>query len=77
MDGLRVLEVIKKINPWLKDNRVPPAQLEPFRRREFHLLEKDLDRLDMMTLIIGARRVGKSVLMYQLIDSLLKKDIEA
>lgn len=77
MDGLKVLEVVKKINPWFKDNRVPPAKLEPFRRREFHLLEKDLDRLDMMTLIIGARRVGKSVLMYQLIDNLLKKGVEA
>lgn len=75
MDGLKVLEVIKKINPWFKDNQVPTSRLEPFRRREFHALEKDLARLDMTTLIIGARRVGKSVLMYQLIDSLLKKGV--
>ena len=70
MDGLKVLEVIKKINPWFKDNKVPLSKLESFRRREFGTLEKDLSRLDMTTLIIGARRVGKSVLMYQLIDSL-------
>lgn len=76
MDGLRVLEVVKKINPWLKNGVVPEAQLEPFKRREFHRLEKDLDQLDMMTLIIGARRVGKSVLMYQLIDSLLQKGVD-
>lgn len=76
MDGLKVLEVIKKINPWFKNNQVPASQLEPFRRREFHILERDLNRLDMTTLIIGARRVGKSVLMYQLIDSLLKKGID-
>lgn len=76
MDGLKVLEVIKKINPWFKNNQVPQAQLEPFKRREFSTLEKDLDQLDMTTLIIGARRVGKSVLMYQLIDALLKKGVE-
>lgn len=76
MDGLKVLEVIRKINPWFKDNQVSPSQLESFRRRDFHMLEKDLNKLDMTTLIIGARRVGKSVLMYQLIDSLLKKGVD-
>ena len=76
MDGLKVLEVIKKINPWFRNNLVPTAQLEHFRRREFDILEKDLIKMDMTTLIIGARRVGKSVLMYQLIDSLLKKGID-
>jgi len=75
MDGLKVLEIIKKINPWFKDEKVPKPQLESFKRREFNILEKDLTRLDMATLIIGARRVGKSVLMYQLIDSLLKKGV--
>ena len=75
MDGLKVLEIIKKINPWFKNGKVPEPQLESFRRREFNILEQDLKRLDMATLIIGARRVGKSVLMYQLIDSLLKKGI--
>lgn len=76
MDGLQVLDVIKKINPWLKNGKVPEAHLEPFKRREFNRLESDLEKLDMMTLIIGARRVGKSVLMYQLIDSLIKKGID-
>ncbi len=76
MDGLKVLEIIKKINPWFKTNQVPSSLLEPFKRREFYTLEQDIIRLDMATLIIGARRVGKSVLMYQLIDSLLKKGID-
>ncbi|OGG12867.1 hypothetical protein A3D77_07940 [Candidatus Gottesmanbacteria bacterium RIFCSPHIGHO2_02_FULL_39_11] len=76
MDGLKVLEIIKKINPWFKNNQVPQAHLEPFKRREFSTLEKDLGQLDLTTLIIGARRVGKSVLMYQLIDALLKKGVE-
>ncbi len=76
MDGLKVLEIIKKINPWFKTNQVPQPQLESFHRRDFYNLEKDLKKLDMATLIIGARRVGKSVLMYQLIDSLLKSGVD-
>lgn len=76
MDGLKVLEVIKKINPWFKNNQVPSSQLEAFKRREFYPLLEDLVRLDMATLIIGARRVGKSVLMYQLIDHLLKTGVD-
>ena len=64
MDGLQVLETIRKINPWFKTKEVPSAQLEEFRRREFPVLEKDLGVVEMATLVIGGRRVGKSVLMY-------------
>lgn len=77
MDGLQILDIIKKINPWFKTGKVPESKLEPFVRREFSILENDLDRLDMATLLIGARRVGKSVLMYQLIDKLLKSGVES
>lgn len=71
MDRLSVLEIIKKVNPWFVDNQVPQLQLESFKRREFEGLKNDLVRLEFATLIIGARRVGKSVLMYQLINDLL------
>ncbi|MBU1970288.1 ATP-binding protein [Patescibacteria group bacterium] len=76
MDGLKVLEIIRKTNPWFKTNEVPNAQLEQFRRREFYPLKKELAHPDMATLIIGARRVGKSVLMYQLVDELLESGVE-
>lgn len=74
MDGLQVLETISKINPWHKNGQVPKAQLESFQRREFQKLIPDLSKLDMATMIIGGRRVGKSVLMYQLIDHLLQNE---
>lgn len=72
MDGLQILETIRKINPWFKTKVVPSSQLEEFKRREFSALEKDLNVVEMAMLVIGGRRVGKSVLMYQLIDKLLK-----
>lgn len=77
MDGLQILETIRKINPWFKTKEVPKSQLEEFKRREFSSLQKDLDVIEMATLIIGGRRVGKSVLMYQLIDKLLKNGIDS
>lgn len=75
MDGLQVLETISKINPWHKTGQVPQAQLESFKRREFQSLIPDLSKSDMATMIVGGRRVGKSVLMYQLIDHLLRNGI--
>lgn len=73
LDGLQILDTIIKINPWFTTGKVPSSKLESFKRREFSTLEQTLTNTEMATLIIGGRRVGKSVLMYQLIDSLLKK----
>ena len=75
MDGLQVLETIRKINPWFKTNEVPSAQLEDFKRREYVGLLEDIEKTEMATMVIGGRRVGKSVMMYQLIDHLLKKGV--
>lgn len=76
MASLTILDTIKKINPWFKTGVVPKKQLKDFQRREFSRLAKRLDDISMAELIIGGRRVGKSVLMYQLIDHLLKKSID-
>lgn len=75
MNELQVLQTIKKINPWFVTSKVPNPQLEPFKRRELSQILNTLDRTEMATLVVGARRVGKSVLMYQAIDHLLKSGI--
>lgn len=66
------LSTIHKTNPWFKTGEVSPSQLESFKRSEFNEIAKDLNLTERATLIIGGRRVGKSVLIYQLIDYLLK-----
>lgn len=76
MDGLKILDTIRKINPWFRTHQVPSNLLEKFKRREFSELLSGLENTEMATLIIGGRRVGKSVLMYQLIDYLLTLGIE-
>ncbi len=73
--SIQLLDTIDKINSWFKTKQVPHRQLYAFKRREFDRLLKDLDNIDLATLIIGGRRVGKSVLMYQMIDHLLQKGV--
>ena len=58
-------------NPWWKSGAVP-ANLVGKRRRVFYETEKKLP-LRQIIIIQGLRRVGKTTLMYQIIDSLIKK----
>lgn len=73
--SIPLLDTIEKINPWFRNKKVPHRQLQPFKRREFNRLCTDLNNIDFATLIVGGRRVGKSVLMYQMIDYLLNKKV--
>ncbi len=62
-------------NRWWDTGRVPEAYLKPFKRELFNKILKFLDAPQII-LIYGLRRVGKTVLMYQLIDYLLKSGID-
>ena len=65
-----IFETIIKLNPWYKQSEVPNHLVEKFKRREFKNLYKSLKENDFVTLLAGGRRVGKSVLFYQLINQL-------
>lgn len=71
-----IIEALYKLNPWYRTGSVPESRVEDFIRREFSDLRKDLDNTDLATLLIGGRRVGKSVIMYQLIQDLLAKGVD-
>ena len=60
-----------QFNPWWKDGKVPPALLGK-KRRIFNEIASYLGKRQILVLT-GLRRVGKTTLMYQLIDELLKK----
>lgn len=61
-------------NRWWDTGRVEDIYLKPYKRPLFYELEKFLDTKQIL-LIYGLRRVGKTTLMYQLIDWLLKKGV--
>jgi len=59
-------------NRWWNTGKVPEVYLKPFKRKLFNKILKFLDTRQII-LIYGLRRVGKTILIYQLIDYLLKK----
>jgi len=62
-------------NRWWDTGKVEEIYLEPYKRPLFYKIEKFLNDRQII-LIYGMRRVGKTVLMYQLIDSLLKGGVD-
>lgn len=61
-------------NPWWSSGSVPTRLLEEKHRAMYGELEKLLRERQMIS-IVGLRRTGKTSLMYQLMDHLLKQDV--
>ena len=58
-------------NPWWTTGEVPTSLAPDFKRRDLHKLIEAIEAKEI-TGIVGARRVGKTTLMYQLVQSLLE-----
>ncbi|MCL6579456.1 MAG: ATP-binding protein [Candidatus Bathyarchaeota archaeon] len=69
-DETEILRVLHLHNPWWESKRVPSSKALPFKRRDFYKLLEEL-KDPKVAAIIGARRVGKTVLMYQLIEHII------
>lgn len=67
MDG-----TLKIINPWWKENSISEELAKPYRREIFNEIF-DLINKRQVIILTGLRRVGKSTLIFQLIEDLLKK----
>lgn len=59
-------------NRWWDAGKVEDVHLKPYKRALFYDLIKGLDSRQVL-LMCGLRRVGKTTLMYQMIDYLLRK----
>ncbi len=70
-----LFQVLVRMNPWWKTGSVPEHLKMERKRRIFEDLESFLDE-DRITSVIGLRRVGKTTLLYQLIDHLLDEEDE-
>ena len=64
--------ILEILNPWWKEGKVS-RELAPEYRRKVYAELKRLMRTRQIVLISGLRRVGKTTLMFQLIEDLLKK----
>ncbi len=66
----QIQQKLMEYNEWWVTGRVPEELLKKFHRRDFYVLCEQLKGQKIVS-ITGLRRVGKSTLLYQLIDYLL------
>lgn len=69
-----ILRVLYQQNPWWEGKPIPEIKLKEFKRRDFFKLTQNLDNPKILG-IIGARQVGKTTMLYQLIEK-LKEEID-
>lgn len=65
-------EKLMEFNEWWLTNKVPEELLEEYKRDLFRKIIEILNKRQIIA-ILGLRRTGKTTLMYQVIDYLLKK----
>jgi len=68
------MELLELFNPWWKKRSISKELALPYRRKVF-LEIKNLLKVRQITVITGLRRVGKSTLLYQLIEELLNSKV--
>lgn len=75
MDGTEILRILNKYNPWWQGKEISSRKTSPFHRGDFHMIKKIIPRKEIIS-IIGPRRVGKTILIHQLIQDLLDSQID-
>lgn len=72
-----ILSILSTMNPWWQTGIVPKTQIKQFKRNGYYTckkaLESDLRRIVVMS---GARRTGKTTIMYQVISDLLSEGVK-
>jgi len=72
LDEIELLRVLYIYNPWWDSGKVPSTKAPEFKRRDYYKLLKTVEN-QKITAIVGARRIGKTTLMYQLIEHVISK----
>src|SRR3989344_4195662 len=62
---------LEEFNHWWMEGKVDSELALEFKREEYDEIEKHLEK-KFITALVGLRRVGKTTIMYQLIQKLLK-----
>ncbi len=76
MEG--ILKVLSAYNPWWKTGIVNPKLTKRYKRFAYHEAMTRLDQTDLRRSIVftGTRRVGKTTIQYQMIETLLARGID-
>lgn len=71
-----ILSILTNFNPWWKSGVVPKAFVKDFKRSGYYVCKKSLQSdLRRIVVMSGARRTGKTTIMYQIISDLLNDGV--
>ena len=72
-----ILKVLTAYNPWWKTGAVNPKLTKTYKRFAFYEAMKRLEQEDLRRTVVltGTRRVGKTTIQYQMIETLLKNGV--
>lgn len=66
---------LSEYNEWWTTKKLPDRLIKPFRRGAYFGVSKNIERKQIIS-VTGLRRVGKTTLLYQLIDQLIVQKVE-
>ena len=70
IDDEALLVAMRRMNPWWTTGVMPPPMRRPFKLRDYDAMVGHLDKWPVQG-ILGARQVGKTTLLHQLIEHLI------
>lgn len=70
------MELLEIFNPWWKEKTISKELALPYKRKAFAQVRQLLTKRQI-TILSGLRRVGKSTMLFQLIEELLKANVRS
>ncbi len=70
---MEIEEALKILNDWWASGKVKTDVVKKYRRPAFQEAYKLLEKYKEVVVLTGLRRVGKTTIMYQIIDELIKQ----
>lgn len=68
-------EVLIILNEWWETNEISKEKAKKYKRKVFEEIKKTSFKYKQILVLTGLRRVGKTTIIYQLIDELLKRNV--
>ena len=74
----KIIKVLRQYNPWWRDPSAIREESKPQKRFAFYEAMKMISHktIRRFAVLSGARRVGKTTIMYQMIESLINEGID-
>lgn len=75
MEEIEIVKILNRYNPWWDNKPIPESKTSAFKRGDFYMIKKNLNKKEIDS-IVGPRRVGKTILIHQLIQDLLSSGVD-